>query len=275
MNKYNILVYTMANTGAGLLRLCLLVCASLILAGCVTTTTGGFTPEVSEQEAVEDYIQLAVAYFDADDMTNARRHINNALALDERSSEAHNILALLHQREGDLELADEVFRRAIRFDSTNSRARNNYAAFLFSRQRFSEAYEQLEIVANDTNYEGRAIAFENLGRSALRLGNMEGAANAFVRALQLNGNLYVSALELAQIRYDQEDYLSARQRYNQYLTLKEFYSIPHTPKSLWVGIQVEGHFRNDEVVDGYIRLLTALYQDSTEYTLYQNSVNGN
>lgn len=256
-------------------RLCLLVMFGLLLAGCVTTTTGGFTPEASDDDALNDYIQLAVAYYDANDMANARRHINNALAIDERNSEVFNILALVHQREGDLDLADEVFRRAIRFDPANSRARNNYAAFLFQQQRYEEAYDQLQTVANDTNYEGRAIAFENLGRSALRLGRLEDAARAFERALQLNGNLYVSTLELAQVRFDQGDYLAARTRYNQYLTIKEFYGIPHTPRSLWIGIQVEGHYRNDAVVDSYVRLLTALYQDSPEFQLYQNLVNGN
>jgi len=255
--------------------LCLLALSGLLLAGCVTTTTGGFTPEVSDEDALDDYIQLAVAYYDANDMASARRHINNALAIDERNSEVFNILALVHQREGDLDLADEVFRRAIRFDSSNSRARNNYAAFLFEQQRFAEALEQLETVANDTAYEGRAIAFENLGRSALRTGQLEVAANAFERALQLNSNLYVSTLELAQIRFDQGDYVSARTLFNQYLTIKDFYSIPYTPRSLWVGIQIEGYYQNEEVVDGYVRLLTALYSDSPEFQLYQNLANGN
>jgi len=252
-----------------------LCCVGLLLGGCVTTTTGGFNPEVSEDEALEDYIQLAIGYYEAGDMAGARRHINNALEIDSRSSEVYNVLALVHQREGDLELADQEFRRAIRLDSTNSRARNNYAAFLFDLQRYDDAYAQLEIVASDTTYEGRAIAFENLGRSALRMGNKEAANQAFQRALQLNSNLYVSTLELAQIRFDEGDFQAARTLYNRYLTIKDFYSIPHTPRSLWVGIQVEGHFRNDAAVDGYARLLSALYQDSPEYQLYQNFVNDN
>lgn len=248
---------------------------TLALAGCVTTTTGGFNTDTSDEEALQDYIRLAVAYYDANDMAGARRHINNALEINNRSSEVYNILALVHQREGDLELADEVFQRAIRLDETNSQARNNYAAFLFGRQRYAEAYEQLEIVASDTNYEGRPIAFENLGRSALRMGATQEAERAFERALQLNSNLYVSTLELAQLRFNAGDYLSARSLFNQYLTVKDFYSIPHTARSLWIGIQVESHFQNSEAVDGYARLLTALYQDSPEYQLYQNFLHGN
>ena len=275
MNTTGSSAIAVANRYSGWGRLLLVVLVFLALPACVTTTSGGFTPEASDEDALDDYIQLAVAYYEANDMAGARRHINKALAIHNRSFEVYNILALVHQREGDLDLADEVFQRAVRLDGSNSRARNNYAAFLFAQQRYEDAYEQLAIVAGDTTYEGRAIAFENLGRSALRMGNIEAAANAFQRALQLNGNLYVSTLELAQIRFDQGDYAGARTLYNQYLTTKEFYSIPHTARSLWIGIQVEGHYQNTDVVDGFVRLLTALFQDSPEYQLYQNLVNGN
>ena len=76
----------------------------VVMNACVTTTTGGFNVEPSDEESLENYIQLAVAYFDANDMPNARRHLNNALEIDSRNSEAYNILALISQREGDLEL---------------------------------------------------------------------------------------------------------------------------------------------------------------------------
>lgn len=275
MNTLTGFVISLIKAVAGPCRRGGLLMSPLVLVGCVTTTTGGFNTEVSEQEALKDYIQLAVAYYDANDMAGARRHINNALALDPRNSEVYNVLALVHQREGDLDLADDSFQRSIRLDPDNSRARNNYAAFLFNQQRYADAYQQLEIVTEDTGYEGRPIAFENLGRSAQRLQDAAAAERAFERALQLNGNLYVSALELAQMRFDRGDYASARTLYNQYLTTKNFLGIPHAPRSLWVGIQVESHFQNRDAVDGYVRLLTALYQDSPEYQLYQNFVNDN
>ena len=88
----------------------------VVMNACVTTTTGGFNVEPSDEESLENYLQLAVAYFDADDMPNARCHLNNALEIDSRNSEAYNILALVSMREGDLELAIENFQRAVRLD---------------------------------------------------------------------------------------------------------------------------------------------------------------
>ncbi|MEQ8314295.1 MAG: type IV pilus biogenesis/stability protein PilW [Gammaproteobacteria bacterium] len=253
----------MRNTG-----LLFILLLSGMLSACVTTTTGGFNVEPSEEEAQEDYIQLAVAYFDAGDLAGARRHINNAIQINDRNTSIYNVLALIFQQEGDLELAEENFERAIRLDRSNSRARNNYAALLFSQGKFEEAYEQLVIVTEDTMYEGRAIAFENLGRSAIRLGKTLEAELAFQRALQLNGNLYVSAVELAILRADREDWAGARNAFQRYLTTADFYNIPHTPRALLAGISIESRFQNQDLVRDFTRILTTLYRESPEYEAF-------
>lgn len=240
-----------------------------MLSACVTTTTGGFMAEASDDRAAADYIQLALAYFDNNDMSGARRHVGNALDIDDRISDAYMVLAMIFQREGDLDLADSNFQRAISLDRDNSSARNNYAAMLFSQDRFRESYEQLEQVANDTSYEGRSLVFEGLGRSALRLGMQEEAKVAFERALQLNDNLYIAPLELALIHFDQQDYLLARQYYRNYLTSTEFLQLPHTPRALLAGIQVEGYFQNDELVENFSLILSTLYPTSPEYQMFQ------
>ena len=133
----------------------------VVMNACVTTTTGVSNVEPSDEESLENYIQLAVAYFDADD------------------SEAYNILALVSMREGDLELAIENFQRAVRLDQDNARARNNYAALLFSTGDYENAFDELLTVTQNAMYEGRAVAFENLGRSAVSLNRLEEAEVAF------------------------------------------------------------------------------------------------
>lgn len=248
---------------------------SSMLSSCVTTTTGGFMADASEDRAAEDYIQLALAYFDNNDMPGARRHVNNALDIDERISDAYMVLAMVFQREGDLDLADSNFQRAISLDRDNSRARNNYAALLFSQDRFQESYEQLERVASDTNYEGRSLVFEGLGRSAVRLDRQEDAKVAFQRALQLNDNLFIAPLELALIFFDQQDYLSARQYYQNYLTTIQFLQLPHTPRALLAGIQIEGYFQNDELVENFLLVLSTLYPTSPEYQMFQRLSDAN
>ena len=254
---------------------CFTLLTSLMLTGCVTTTSGGFTSTASDERAVEDYVNLAVGYYDVNDMAGARRNISNALKVDDRNSTIYNVLALILQREGDIKLAQETFERAISLDGDNARARNNYAALLFSIQDFQEAYDQLEQVVSDSMYEGRAIAFENLGRSALMIGKIDEATNAFQRALQLNSNLYLSALELSIIRLNRNDLPGARSAFTQYLTIVGFYKITHPPKALLAGIKIESSFNNQKLVDEFSMLLMTLYQDTPEYKTYLELTNAN
>ena len=277
--RLQVMLFLEFEFGKSLSRKLARVLAVLLLSGalscCVTTTTGGFMADASEERAATDYIQLALAYFDNRDMPGARRHVNNALDIDNGISDAYMVLAMIFQREGDLDLADSNYQRAISLDKDNSSARNNYAAMLFSQERFRESYEQLERVANDTSYEGRSLVFEGLGRSALRLGRQEEAKAAFQRALQLNENLFIAPLELALIYFDQQDYPRARQYYQNYLTAIQFLQLPHTPRALLAGIQIEGYFQNKEFVENFSLVLSTLYPTSPEYQTFQRLSDAN
>ena len=258
------------------LKLLVAACVLLgLLTSCVTTTTGGFTVEASEEQAVQDYVQLALAYYEAGDLAGARRHVNNALAISDRYADVYNLLAMIAQREGDLDLAEENFLRAIRLDRGNSRARNNYAAMLFSLERYAGAFEQLQVVANDIDYDGRAIAFENLGRSALRIERDADAESAFARALQLNSNLFVSALELSLLKLKRGDDRGARQNFQQYLTIVDFFKLPHTPRALLAGIQIGSRLNEQKLVDDFALILSTMYQESPEYEIYRSLSDAN
>ncbi|MEQ8953131.1 MAG: type IV pilus biogenesis/stability protein PilW [Gammaproteobacteria bacterium] len=246
-----------------------------LLAGCITTTTGGFLVTASDEEALQDYIQLAIAYYDANDLGNARRAVNSAMEIDDDHTEIYNVLALILQREGELDLAEANFRRAINLDRNNSRARNNYGALLFSRGDLEGAYGEFQQVTADTSYEGRAVAFENLGRVALRLARLDEAERAFGRALQLNSNLYVSALELSVLLVRSGDWQRARDIFQQYMTTVQFFSIPHSPRALLAGIQIEGYFQNQERVQQFVRQLTTQHGNSPEFQTYRRLVDGN
>ena len=243
----------------------------VVLSGCVTTTTGGFSTEPSQERAERDFVLLATGYFEAGDTAAARRNVNNALAINSRSADAFNVLALVLQREGDTQLARETFERALALDADNARARNNFAALLFAIGEYEQSYRQLEMVANDTTYESRALAFENLGLSALRTERPERAEYAFERALQLNSNLYRSSLEMAQIKFDKGEFAESMTHYSQFVTTSNFYNVAQTARSLWLGIQLERRFDNDEGAVLFGALLQNLHRDSPQYQDYLNS----
>ena len=254
-------------------RLLLFIVVSLcvlgVLDGCVTETTGGFNVKRSDADALRDYLKLATGYLENNDLVNSKRHLANAAKLDPNNSEIQAIWGLLYSREGETALSDKSFLQALKLDPRNSKARNNYAAFLFANARYEEAYKQLEKVVEDTQYDARSQAFENLGLAALRLERSQDAEDAFRRALQLNPNQLRSNLELCNLMLARSDVLQARGFYRSYLTVSQFYNVPHTPRSLWVGIQLEAALGNKDNVRSYGKLLETNFASAPELMLYK------
>lgn len=245
-----------------------LLVAAMWLNACVTTTQGGFNVESSEDRALQDYVQLAAGYYAADDLVSAKRHVDNALAIDSRSAEAHNVRALIHQREGEHQLARETFEYAVRLDPSNSRVRNNFAAFLYAREDFQAAYEQLQRVAGDTDYTSRPLAFQNLGLAARAAGYRDEALEAFERALDLDSTLHRAALQLAELHFEDGRFGEARQYYGQFRVNSEFNGVGQTAGSLWLGIRLAWRFDNDGEARDLGRQLQQQFPESEPYRMY-------
>jgi type IV pilus assembly protein PilF len=240
-----------------------------LLTSCVTETTGGFNVERSDSVALDNYIQLAVGYLGENDLPNSKRSLANAADIDNNNSDVYATWGLVYAREGETELADQSFQRALRIDPANSKARNNYSAFLFANNRFEDAYDQLERVVQDVEYPSRPQAFENLGLAALRLNRPDEAEAAFARAVQLNGQQLRSSLELADLNLKKGQVLQARNFYRNYLTLLEFYKVAHNARSLWIGIQLENALGNNDNIKEYGEQLETNFSASAENQLYQ------
>jgi type IV pilus assembly protein PilF len=243
--------------------------ACSVLAACVTETSGGLRGEVSRDEALADYLQLASAYLGSGDLRNARRHLDNADKLDPNNSETAAIWGLVYSREGENALAEDNFRRSLRLDGRNSQARNNYAAFLFAQTRYQDAHSQLQQVVADTTYAQRAQAFENLGVAALYLDDAAQAKAAFERALELDATLPRASLELTSINLDQGEVTQAKQHYYNYLAQMQQQAREREARGLWQGIRLEAALGNHDNVLAYGALLEAGFSASPEYQLYR------
>ena len=210
------------------------IIAGMVLGGCVTTEERVFTNEASPEEALELRVELARKYIGQGDWDNAKRNLKAAFEIDPRNAEVHEAFALVYQSTGEFELAEEHFKTAIKLDKNFSRARNNYAAFLFAQERYQEAEKQLEIVTRDSLYRGRPNAFVNLGLCRLQLFDPQGAEEAFMRALTMDRTNAIALLEVAQLRFDDGDYAGAQQFYDTYRTVTR----QQSARGLWLGIRL-------------------------------------
>lgn len=244
-----------------------LVLACALLAGCITTTESVFTEEASPSKALEKRLELARHYIGEGNWEAAKRNLEMATQIDANNPEVYEAFALVYQSTGEYELAEENFKKAISLNSKFSRCRNNYAAFLYSQERYQEAEDQLDYVVKDTLYSGRPNAFVNLGLCRLKLFDTEGAEAAFVRALAMDKTNQVALLEVARIRYEAQDYTTASKYYDIYTRAAR----QQSAAGLLLGIQLAKVDGDSNAEASYAMALRNLYPKSPEYQSYQRA----
>lgn len=246
----------------------LIVLGTLALGACVTETESVFTEKAAPKEAMEQRVTLARQYIGQRNWEAAERNLQMALELDDKNAETYEAFALLYQSTGEVELAEDNFQRAIRLKKNFSRARNNYAAFLYGQQRYQEAEDQLRRVVVDPLYNARPQAFLNLGLCRLQLDDAAGAEEAFKRTITMQPNSSVALLELAQLRLEAEDTRGASVYYDEYRKRVR----QQSAKGLWLGVRLARATGNVDAESSYALALRNLYPQSPEYKAHQQSV---
>lgn len=241
---------------------------ALLAGGCITETTGGYTENVDSTKALEGRVSLARQYIGDGNWEAAKRNLQLATEIDRNNAEVYEAFALVYQQTGEFELAEENFEKSIRLNTTCSRCRNNFAAFLYGQERYKEAEKQLEVVIKDTLYSGRPNAFVNLGLCKLQLFDTDGAEAAFVRALSMDRTNALALLELARIRYEAQDYDTANRHYNAYRSVVR----QQSATGLLLGIQLAQVNGDKDAEASYALALASRYPESPEYQSYKRSL---
>lgn len=238
-----------------------LVISVLALSGCVTTTSGR---AADPERALSNYIQLGRNYLSEGERDQARFNLLKALEIDSRSPEANNVMALLNESEGEVELAKQAYRRALSSDTGYTPARMNLARVLFAEVDYAGAREQYLKSSEDVNYRLRGNAFYGLALTDLRLGQPERAKESLRRALQLNPSLASALLEVADISYQEQNYPLAMEYLERYESVAS-----ESPRSLELGILLARVFRDVNAEATYALALQTMFPDSREAREYQ------
>lgn len=246
-----------------MLYLCVGVLAAL-LSGCVTEYSGGTQMSADPDATLEKRVSLARQYIGVGDWENAKRNLELAQQIDPNSAEVFEAFALVYQSTGENALAEAQFQAALKADPSLSRARNNYAAFLYSQGRFVEAEREFDRVTGDTLYSGRPMAFVNLGLSRLQLDQKEGAEAAFTRALSMDRRNSAALLEMGFLRLEAGDTEEAARYHSDYRAT----ATTQSPRSLLLGLEIASAVGDWDTMGSYELALRNLYPDSSEYRLW-------
>ncbi|MCF7202033.1 type IV pilus biogenesis/stability protein PilW [Pseudomonas oligotrophica] len=242
------------------LRIALIMLFAGFMAGCVST--GHVDPLKTDEgrdQARDAYIQLGLGYVRQGAASRAKTPLRKALEIDPRSADAHAALALVFQTEMENELADKHYREALS-DRRDARILNNYGSFLFEQGRYQDAMERFRQASEDNMYSERARVFQNMGMTALKLGQREQAETYFNRALRLDGRQPGALLELAELAYESGQYVPAKRYYDSFSALSE-----QNARSLLLGIRLAGIHGNRDSAASLALQLKRLYPGSPEY----------
>jgi len=236
-----------------------LILAMLLMAGCQANGTRPTTYAAPDPKAAEINMRLGLNYLQRGDYAVALEKLEKALQQDPNLPSAHNTIALLYQRLGENAKAEKHFKEAVNRAPDYSEAQNNFGVFLCQQGRYDEAEQRFLTAVKNPLYTSAALALENAAMCASRKPDMERAEALFRKALQKEPTLSKSLLQMANISYQQQDYMQARAYIERYQSVAQW-----SPQALLLAIKTENKLEDQDAVSSYILLLRSRFPDSDE-----------
>ncbi|MEK6748062.1 MAG: type IV pilus biogenesis/stability protein PilW [Pseudomonadota bacterium] len=238
----------------------LAACLGLVMiVGCTTTTK-----RAPDQEIARVNTHLAMQYLQRGDFETAIEKLNKALAADSALVETHATAALIYDRVGKYDEAEDHYRQAIaltRPDSDDSAsAYNNYGVFLCKRGKINDAADNFKRAFSNMFYNSPEVAYENAGVCLARQPGREGQAEAYLRkALELKPQLAMALQTLAQLQFEQKHFLQAR----AFIQRAHGAAAP-TAASLWLAYRIERQLGDSKAAADLAQQLRNRYADTEQ-----------
>ncbi|WP_193778054.1 tetratricopeptide repeat protein [Psychrobacter sp. FDAARGOS_221] len=176
----------------------------------------------NQQQAAEIRTQIAAQYLRDRQLDEASRQLQMAFNADADYAPAYDMMGVLLQQEGsadNLLNAEAYFLKAIALDAQFMQAHNNYGVYLSKVGKPQQAIEHFKIAGSALGYYGRIGALENLGLTALKVGDRQLATDTFVRVLGSERGNITAHIELIDILIDSKQVEQAKNLYNELLIL--------------------------------------------------------
>lgn len=238
-----------------------LVAAGLfvLLAGCISTTTGVRPTESDDGNAAQQYFQLGARYFRNGKYELARERLHRAIDLDPRMGIAYSTLALTYEQLDNVRLATEYHGKAVRYEPGNFNVRNAYAVFLCGQQRYDEAKVQFQRAVEVPENDNSEIMLTNAGVCMSQKPDYE-QAEAFLRqALEEKPGYGEALLQMSLLKYRTNEFLQARAFLQRFLSANK-----SNPDVLYLGVQIEKALGDDRASTDYANQLLREFPNSDQ-----------
>lgn len=244
---------------ARLRRFLVMLVSSIVVFGCVSTTTGGPEKKPDMAEAASINFQLAIEYFQSGNYELARDRLMLSTEQDPTQGVVWSTLATTYEQLGNLRLAEEAHGKALRAGPRSFDVQNSYAVFLCRQERYEDAQKQFEKSISGVTNDNPELMMTNAGVCMMQKPDYEKAEDFFRRALERQANHPEALLQMALLKFQTEDNLGARaflQRYNQ--------TNPPSPGTLYLCVLIEEKMGDDRARLDCADELLKTYPESEE-----------
>ena len=256
-------------------RIAWLLGACLVLAGCSRLTfvkpstergaydrvapeyTIAHDPREAERNQAFKQALLAEDALRRGRLQDADRAARAALELDPTSAEAHTLLAVVAEQQGQGDRAGEHYAKGMELAPRRGTSLNNYAAWLCRHGREADSLPLFERALADPGYGTPATALANGGTCAMRAGQPAMAERALRRALEYDRGNVVALDALAELSFQGGDYLQARA-----FSQRRLAAAPATAQVLLLASQIEQKLGDSAASARYVQRIRAEFPNT-------------
>lgn len=217
------------------------------------------SPPSRAQQASRINTELGAGYLRRGNYELALQKLQKAIAFDADNVQALSTLAILYEQINKIEEAEQYHRQAIEADPEDASAQNNFGAFLCKIGEYRLSEKHFLRAAGNAFYQTPELALINAGRCIAKLPDYERAEQHLRQALQFAPDASEALFLLASIKYETQEYMSARGFLQRYEALAS-----PTRSGLILGYRIETALNNHDAVQSYARQLESLYPGSTQ-----------
>lgn len=226
------------------------------------SATGPSKSVTEPRNRAKIHTELGSMYFQAGDAGVALDELRIALSADASYFPAYSVRGLVYASLKEYGKAEDDFRRALDIAPNDPDVNNNYGWYLCETGKERQSIAYFLNALKSSLYETPDRAYTNAGTCALKAGDLDGAQNYLLKALQLSRDGAMAArLQLAKLFYRRGIFDESRIYLNDALKMME----PPTPEALWLGLRLERKQGNRAAEGGYASQLRGRYPTSSEY----------
>jgi type IV pilus assembly protein PilF len=219
----------------------------------------GVLGSIPRQSPADIYVAMAAQYYKRGQMEIALQRAKQAIDLDPDNGRAHYMLALLYQKLGENQLAQQNYAEAARLEPKNPDIRNAWGAFYCSQGKEAEAQKQFQKALANPLYATPEVALTNAATCARGAGDTARAEGYLRSALAKNPRFGPALVELADLQYQQGQYMAAQALLDRY-----FQVAPPAPRPLLLAVRVERKLGAAKRAATYAKLLRTKFPESPE-----------